>query len=334
MLFQEQAHDGSGLITSHVWHAEQFWPLFAAHPQGWQWDSQYPLQIQSWVIPASYTRCRPHHDATGLLHLPVARPTRQRATWWHDCQPRPTLLHEGANPHSLPPCHISLWPSLVQIVYSLTGPGISSFQPHFHTLAGTWPLPQLCLSAHSKVLQGIQQSICKVYGHAQHLFLQFCHCYGILFVPMDQETLLYFATFLADAKGLQYGTIIRYLYRVHALHINMGLPDPLKGTLRLNKCLSAIHIQSNPESHKLALTYDLLVLALPLHQFLAQQVLWAALTMAHFSLFQTGEFTVDKEQFNPTHHLCIQHVTPSLTTQLELRYITIHLNFSKTDPFG
>ena len=145
-----------------------------------------------------------------------------------------------------------------------------------------WPLTQLHLSAHSKVLQGIQQSTHKVYRHAQHMFLQFCHCYGLLPILADQETLLYFATFLADAKGLQHGTIIGYLYGVHALHINMGLPDPLKGALRLQKCLRAIHIQSNPESHKLAFTYNLLVLAQPLHQFLAQQVLWAAMTMAHF----------------------------------------------------
>ena len=67
-------------------------------------------------------------------------------------------------------------------------------------------------------------------------------------VPMDLETLLYFDTFLADAKGLQHGTIIEYLYGVYALHINMGLPDPLKGVLRLHKCLRAIHIQSNLES--------------------------------------------------------------------------------------
>ena len=107
-----------------------------------------------------------------------------------------------------------------------------------------------------------------------------------------------------------------------------------KGPQDYTKCLRAIHIQSNQESHKMAFTYDLLVLAGPLHQFSAQQVLWAALTMAHFSLLHTGEFTVDQEQFNPTHHLCIQEVTPILTAQSELRYVTIHLKTSKTDPFG
>ena len=42
----------------------------------------------------------------------------------------------------------------------------------------------------SKVLQGILQSICKVYGHAQHTFLQFCHYNSLLPVPADQETLV------------------------------------------------------------------------------------------------------------------------------------------------
>ena len=111
---------------------------------------------------------------------------------------------------------------------------------------------------------------------------------------------MYFVTFLADAKGLQHGTIIGYLYGVQVLHIDMGLSDQLKGTLYLHKCLWAIHIQSNPESCKLALMYNLLVPAWPLHQFPAQQVLWATLTMAHFSLLWTGEFTVDQKCFDPT----------------------------------
>ena len=87
------------------------------------------------------------------------------------------------------------------------------------------------------------------------MFLQFCHCYGLLLIPADEEILLYFATFLANAKGHQHGTIISHLYGVHVLHIDMDPPDPLKGALRLYKCLRAIHIQSNPESHKLAFTY-------------------------------------------------------------------------------
>ena len=96
--------------------------------------------------------------------------------------------------------------------------------------------------------------------------------------------------------------IIGYLYGVWALHINMGLSDPLKGTLWLHKCLQPIHIQSNPESHKLAFKFNLLVLAQALHQFPAQKVLWAALTMAHFGLLWTGKFTVDQEHFDPTWH--------------------------------
>ena len=109
------------------------------------------------------------------------------------------------------------------------------------------------------------------------------------------QELLYFATFLTNTKGLQYGTTIRYLYQVQALHIDMGLSDPLKGTLWLHKCLWAIHIQSNLEAQKLAFTYNLLVLAQPLHQFPAQKVLWATLTMAHFGVLWTGKFMVDQE---------------------------------------
>ena len=125
------------------------------------------------------------------------------------------------------------------------------------------------------------------------------HCYGLLPVPANQETLLCFTTFLADAKVLQKRTILGYLYGVRALHIDMGLSDPLKGALWLHKGLLAIHIQSNPASHKLAFTYKLLVLTHPLHKFPAQLVLWAALIMAHFCFFQMGEFMVDQKNLQP-----------------------------------
>ena len=156
----------------------------------------------------------------------------------------------------------------------------------------------------------------------------------LLLLPANQKTLLCFATFLADAKGLQHRTILRYLYGVKMLHIDMGLWDPLKGALWLHKGLWAIHTQSNPVSHKLAFTYELLVLAQPLHRFPTQWVLWASLTMAHFGFLWTGEFMVDQELFNPAWHLCVQDVTPHLTAPGELQHITDHLKVSKTDPFG
>ena len=129
---------------------------------------------------------------------------------WHDCQPRPSLPFLSTNS----PSHHMLMALLLQNICSLPGTGNSSFQLCIHPQAGTWLLTQLCLAAHSKVLHSIQQSMCRVYGHAQQMFLQFCHCYSLLPVPANQETLLYFATFLVDAKGLQPGTIISYLYGV------------------------------------------------------------------------------------------------------------------------
>ena len=212
-----------------------------------------------------------------------------------------------------------LWTLLIQTICSLPGPRNSSFQLCIHPQAGAWPLTQLCLAAHSKVLHDIQQFTFRGYGHVQHTFFQFCQCYGLLSVPADQETLLYFATFLANVKGLQHGTIIGYLYGVWALHIDMSLSDPLKSALHLHKCLWAIYIESHLESHKLAFTYHLLVLSQPLHQLPAQQVLWATLIMAHFSLLWTGEFTVDLEHFNLTWHLYIQDMTPSPSAQSELQ---------------
>ena len=103
--------------------------------------------------------------------------------------------------------------------------------------------------------------------HAQDMFLQFCHYYGLLPVSADQDILLCFSTFLAYAKDLQHGTIFGYLYGVRALHIDMGLLVLLKGAFHLYKDPLAIHIQSNSVSHKLAFIYELLVLEQPIHKF-------------------------------------------------------------------
>ena len=171
MLFSEQVHDGSGLLTSHVWYAAQLQPPFATNPWGWQWDSWWPFAIQPQAILAAHSKCGPHHDATGLLHLPVDKP-----------------IGQGLPSQFTPLPHI-LWPSLIHIVYWLTGSRIPSFQPCFCPLVGASPLTQLCLSAHSRVLQGMQWSTYKVYRHAQHMFLQFCHYYGLLPILADQDTL-------------------------------------------------------------------------------------------------------------------------------------------------
>ena len=56
--------------------------------------------------------------------------------------------------------------------------------------------------------------------------------------------------------------------------------------------------------------------------------------MAHFGFLWMGKFVVDQEIFDPTWHLCVQDVTPSLTAQAELQYITIHLKVGKSDLFG
>ena len=179
-----------------------------------------------------------------------------------------STLHLSFPPHvwSSPVCFLIDFTD-TDLVSPPTGPGNSMLWPHICMLAGAWPLLQLHLSWHSKVLQDIQQSTHKVYRHAQHTFLHFCHCYNLLPVPANQETLLYFATFLADAKGLRHSKFLSYLHGVWALHIDMGLSDPLKGAFQLHKCPWAIHIQSNQVSCKLAFMYKLLALACPLHKF-------------------------------------------------------------------
>ena len=59
-----------------------------------------------------------------------------------------TFLHLS---HNLQGLHL-----FISSLFTDSHPQLSMFQPHICLLADVWLLPQLCLSAQSKVLQGIQ----------------------------------------------------------------------------------------------------------------------------------------------------------------------------------
>ena len=166
VLLQEQVHDGSGPLSSNVWHAD--FDLCLQHiPRVNNGITDALSRFnneQFWHLAPDMD---PQHDATGLLPLLVSRPTGRSLHISMIVSPVLSLLCSSALPLWLAsPCHVSSWTSLIQIVYSLPCPGTSAFQPCTHPLAGAWPLTQFCLSAHSKVLWGIQQSTWRVYGHA------------------------------------------------------------------------------------------------------------------------------------------------------------------------
>ena len=59
-----------------------------------------------------------------------------------------------------------------------------------------------------------------------------------------------------------------------------------------------------------------------------------ALTVLHFSLLCTVEYTIHNKAFNLAWHLCVQDVQPRFTTTKVLHYIYVYLKISKIDPFS
>ena len=88
--------------------------------------------------------------------------------------------------------------------------------------------------------QGLAPSTRRVYLSAQRRYLDFCHLDGRLspegaLLPADEQSLMRFASFLADI--LHHSSIKVYLSAVRSLHIDNGLPDPLVNCLQLQRLL-------------------------------------------------------------------------------------------------
>ena len=63
-------------------------------------------------------------------------------------------------------------------------------------------------------------------------------------------------------------------------------------------------------------------------------VLWTALTMSHFGIICTAEYTIHNDAFHPpTWHLCVQDIQPQLSITGALHYISVHHKIRETNHF-
>lgn len=151
--------------------------------------------------------------------------------------------------------------------------------------------------------------------------------------PTDEWTLCLFATFLS--QNLHHSSIKVYLSAVRALHIELGFPDPLSGSLRLERVLKGIkRSQGERPSSRLPITSDILVSIHKHLNFTHQDhvMFWAACCLAYFGFLRSAEFTVPNlSAFAPDAHLCVSDIeVDSVVSPSTLR---IKIKASKTDPF-
>ena len=130
----------------------------------------------------------------------------------------------------------------------------------------------------------------------------------------------------------------QYLAAICLAHIAMGLPNPLQDCPHMQQLLWAICRQQplpKPDLGCQGIMMDFLCRARPLHHLHLprDRVLWAALTMGHYGLFQSGELAQPKlAEARVPQFICVQDVTPHFSRGC-LHYICIMLSQQQDGPF-
>lgn len=149
--------------------------------------------------------------------------------------------------------------------------------------------------------------------------------------PADEETLMRFATTLADS--LNHSSIKVYLSAVRSLHVDHGFPDPLLNCLRLQRLLKGIkRVQGPVTPRRLPITIDhLRAIQRSLDLSTRDHVmLWAACCIGFFGFLRAGEFTVNAP-FQSSLHMTVSDLQAD--SLVNPTCFKVRIKCSKTDPF-
>ena len=149
--------------------------------------------------------------------------------------------------------------------------------------------------------------------------------------PADEQTLMRFATVLADS--LNNSSIKVYISAVRSLHIDHGFPDPLLDCLWLQRLLKGTkRVQGPVTPRRLPIIIDYLrVIQHSLDLSTRDHImLWAARCLGFFGFLRVGEFTVNVP-FQPSIHLTVSDLQADALVNPTC--FKVHLKCSKTDPF-
>ena len=137
----------------------------------------------------------------------------------------------------------------------------------------------------------LKQNTKRTYSSAQNRFLKFCENFNLVAMPVCEETLLLYVSYLFEA-GLVGSSIRVYLSAVRSLHIFAGLPYP-ENMYRVRLALKGAVRQTAAPVRKFPITFIILKkLVSKVKPRFDGKVLLAAMTLAFFGCLRMGEICV------------------------------------------
>ena len=187
---------------------------------------------------------------------------------------------------------------------------------------------------------GLAPSTQNCYDSAKRRFLSFCNRTGLSPLPLNENLLCRYVSFLAD-EGLSPKTIKSYLSAARHLQIAMSLPDPKIGEMaRLEQVIKGAkreYARRNPETRvRLPITPEILFKLRAVWSREAKNfdyiMLWAACCLCYYGFLRSGEITVPSETgYDSGVHLNMADI--SVDNAENPTVVKVKIKASKTDQF-
>lgn len=189
---------------------------------------------------------------------------------------------------------------------------------------------------------GLATSTRKTYSTGQRSYIDFLRLHPALhnadgsFLPATRHAIMEWVAFLGG-RSLQPKTIKSYLSAVRSLHVDADLPFEVCESPVVQRLIRGIkrYHGERARNPKLPITIELLRRLcgrLASSSSLSDVLFMAAATLAFAGFLRCGEFTLEREKFNPAAHLSRSSVQ-FLPSGDSPTHLLLSLPSSKTDPF-
>lgn len=167
------------------------------------------------------------------------------------------------------------------------------------------------------------------YNSAWRSYFKFCMLYGLQPLPAPANYVLLWIAFLFY-RGLQGGSIKKYVMALSSLHNEYGLLNSIRGNSQITRCLTGV-LNKRPQSMlkpKLPVTPSLLWAIAPLlnMDLMDDALIWVAFTFGTFGLLRNGEIAGSGQ--HPATLRSLKHA--EFLTPCGLPAVWYHLSRTKT----